>query len=69
MIITVEDNGVGITDEAIKNLAVLPNGSASIGLYNINTRLIRLYGQGLDIQSKAGTGTMVSFQIPFGEDG
>jgi sensor histidine kinase YesM len=68
MIFAVEDNGVGIPDEAVKNLAVLPNGSVSIGLYNINTRLIRLYGQGLNIKSETGTGTSVSFQIPYGED-
>ncbi|MPM13432.1 hypothetical protein SDC9_59789 [bioreactor metagenome] len=69
MVFTVEDNGVGITDEAVKNLEILPNGSVSIGLYNINTRLIRLYGQGLNIKSKTGAGTRVSFEIPYREDG
>jgi len=64
----VEDNGVGISEEAVKNLAVLPNGSVSIGLYNINTRLFRLYGQGLCIKSKTGEGTKVSFQTPYRED-
>jgi hypothetical protein len=68
MVFTIKDNGVGIPDEAIKKLAVLPNGSVSIGLYNIHTRLIRLYGQGLNIKSETGAGTSVSFQIPFGED-
>ncbi|MEA4815468.1 MAG: histidine kinase [Lachnospiraceae bacterium] len=68
MVFTVEDNGVGIPDDAVKNLAVLPNGSVSIGLYNINMRLIRLYGQGLSIKSETGTGTSVSFQIPYRED-
>lgn len=68
IVLTVEDNGAGITDEAVKNLAELPNGSVSIGLYNINTRLIRLYGQGLKIRSEAGCGTRVSFQIPYGEE-
>ena len=68
MVFTVEDNGVGITDDAVINLAVLPNGSVSIGLYNINTRLLRLYGQGLKINSKTGAGTRISFQIPYRED-
>ncbi len=61
----VEDNGIGIPDDTLKNLAVLPNGSVSIGLYNINTRLIRLYGNGLSIKSEIGTGTSVSFEIPY----
>ena len=68
MVFTVEDNGAGIPDEAVKRLAVLPSGSVSIGLYNINTRLIRLYGQGLKIRSEAGAGTSVSFQIPYREE-
>ncbi len=68
MIFIVEDNGVGIPDEAVKNLAVLPNGSVSIGLYNIHTRLIRLYGQGINIKSGTGAGISVSFQIPYRED-
>lgn len=68
MVFAVTDNGVGIPDEAVNNLAVLPNGSVSIGLYNIHTRLIRLYGQGLNIKSETGAGTSVSFQIPYGED-
>lgn len=64
MAFTVYDNGVGIPDKALKNLGVLPNGSVSIGLYNIHTRLVRLYGQGLNIRSEAGAGTRVSFEIP-----
>ena len=66
---SVEDNGVGISDDVLKNLAILPNGSVSIGLYNINTRLMRLYGKGLSIRSESGAGTSVSFEIPFREEG
>ncbi len=68
MVFFVEDNGIGIPEAALKKLAVLPNGSVSIGLYNIHTRLTRLYGQGLNIKSKTGSGTSVSFQIPCEED-
>lgn len=64
IVFTVEDNGAGMPAETIKMLTVLPKGSVSIGLYNINTRLIRLYGKGLSIKSEAGTGTSVSFQVP-----
>jgi len=64
----VEDNGIGIPQDVLKRLIVLPSGSVSIGLYNINTRLIRLYGEGLSINSKIGMGTRVSFKIPGKED-
>lgn len=67
VVFTVEDNGVGIPDDVLQNLAVLPNGSVSIGLYNINMRLTRLYGTGLRIKSEAGAGTRVSFEIPYME--
>lgn len=64
----VEDNGIGIPDSVFKNLIVLPTDSVSIGLYNINTRLIRLYGKGLSIKSASNIGTSVSFEIPFRKD-
>lgn len=64
MVFAVEDNGVGISGETLNNLTVLPKGSVSIGLYNINARLVRLYGQGLNIKSESGVGTRVSFKIP-----
>lgn len=67
VVFTVEDNGVGIPDDVLQNLAVLPSGSVSIGLYNINMRLTRLYGTGLRIKSEAGVGTSVCFEIPFME--
>jgi signal transduction histidine kinase len=68
VLFSVEDNGVGIPDEVLKNLTVLPKGSVSIGLYNINTRLTRLYGKGLSIESETGAGTRVSFEIPCREE-
>lgn len=65
VLFSVEDNGVGIPDGVLKNLAVLPSGSVSIGLYNIHSRLMRLYGKGLSISSEMGAGTSVRFEIPF----
>jgi sensor histidine kinase YesM len=67
VLFTVEDNGAGIADDILKALISLPNGSVSIGLYNINTRLARLYGKGLSITSQVGEGTCVSFEIPYKE--
>lgn len=63
----VKDNGTGIDEKKLGTLLDAPKGSASIGLYNINTRLFRLYGKGLCIQSTVNAGTSVSFEIPAGE--
>ncbi|MCK9252327.1 MAG: histidine kinase [Clostridiales bacterium] len=60
----VNDNGVGMPDDALNRLTLLPQGSGGIGLYNIHTRLTRLYGQGLTIQSERETGTSISFTVP-----
>lgn len=65
--IIVQDNGCGIGEEHMEGLLASPKGSASIGLYNIHTRLTRLYGKGLTIRSSNGNGTRVSFEIPFME--
>jgi len=65
VVFRVEDNGVGIPEDKLKDLAVMPGGSVSIGLYNINTRLVRLYGTGLCIKSGIEAGTSVSFEIPY----
>lgn len=61
----VQDNGVGIADEHIRNIVTEPNGSTSIGLYNIHMRLKKIYGNGLIIESRKGIGTSVSFEVPF----
>jgi two-component system, LytTR family, sensor kinase len=63
----VEDDGAGIPEKKLGALLDTPKGSASIGLYNINTRLLRLYGKGLMIRSAVNAGTRVSFDIPIGE--
>lgn len=64
--ICVSDNGSGIPDGEIPQL-MRPQAAQSIGLYNVNTRLERLWGQGLVIDSKAGVGTRVCFEIPVQE--
>ncbi len=67
MVFCVEDDGIGIPEDVLKGLVTEPRGR-SIGLYNINARLMRLYGKGLDISSQSGTGTRVSFEIPYRKD-
>lgn len=62
----VEDNGGGIPEEQLQTL-LTPRHGKGIGLYNIHTRLMRQYGNGLTIESAAGEGTRVSFEIPHTE--
>lgn len=55
----VKDNGVGMTKEKCR--AVLQDASSGVGLSNINWRLTRMFGQGLQIYSEEGEGTTVLF--------
>lgn len=64
LIMEVEDNGVGITEERLRRLKQeLKEGTAreSYGLVNVNNRIRLLYGQdsGVVIESEEGKGTCV----------
>jgi len=68
LFVAVLDNGIGIGPEDLARLREsiqIPNYK-SIGLTNVNSRLIMHYGpdSGLKIMSKLGWGTCVSFHIP-----
>jgi len=59
---SVKDNGVGMERE--KQQGVLWHESKSgVGLLNIDDRLRRLYGKGLQIKSIPGTGTEVTWSV------
>ncbi|MBO9605638.1 MAG: response regulator [Paenibacillaceae bacterium] len=64
--VEIADNGVGMSAEAIARATgrATQGGRNGIGLIHIHRRLIRLYGQGLRIESGPGNGTRVSFQLP-----
>ena len=69
--IKVEDNGVGIETERIKNILLnKEEGNSSsfnqIGIHNIDKRLRLIYGDeaGLKIMSALGEGTMICFNLP-----
>lgn len=69
--ISVEDNGCGMSQEETRKLRNSvenrnPEIKSSIGLYNINQRLILSYGKkaGLQIMSEEGKGTIISFTFP-----
>jgi two-component system sensor histidine kinase ChiS len=40
-----------------------------VGLFNIDSRLKRLYGKGLQINSSPGLGTEVTWSIPIKREG
>ena len=67
----IEDNGIGMSQEVIRKLENAGTEEAlssdnSIGLVNINSRLILLYGEdySLKIRSVIGQGTVITINIP-----
>ncbi|MFD2211327.1 sensor histidine kinase [Virgibacillus halophilus] len=71
ILFTVEDDGGGMDENTLQrikiNLLDSENGMKGIGLYNANRRLLLLYGEhaGLSIESTLGSGTKITFQIPY----
>lgn len=63
ILISVKDDGVGIPSEELCQL-LSDDFTGSIGLKNINKRLIIEYGQGLLIESVLGSGTTATIYIP-----
>ena len=68
--IAVHDDGIGIPAAKLDSLLQDAPDRKSIGLVNINKRLLAIYGpdNGLRITSTYGTGTTVSFTIPKQEE-
>lgn len=62
LLVKVLDTGVGMPKSKIYD--ILSSGAKGIGVYNVNSRLIRLYGQKLRIVSKPNKGTSVIIKIP-----
>ena len=62
--IAISDNGVGMSEDRV--LTILSHDSKSIGLNNINQRLILMYGREyhLKVQSAEGIGTTIYINIP-----
>ncbi len=68
MEIIVEDNGVGMPEEKIRELldTKTAEDTKSIGIYNIHMRMKMFYGEeyGIAITSKEGEGTCVKLRMP-----
>jgi two-component system, sensor histidine kinase YesM len=74
--ICVEDDGVGMEEEALRRLhrqlsETRDTASGSIGLHNISQRIQLLYGEpyGLEVESEPDRGTTVRLYLPLGEVG
>ncbi|MDQ8738999.1 sensor histidine kinase [Paenibacillus sp. LHD-38] len=74
-IVTVEDNGPGMSAEQLREIKEAMNnasdwtGDRRIGLRNVHQRLRLMFGDpyGLSIESEPGSGTMVSIILPLNE--
>lgn len=63
--ITVEDDGIGMSEPAERILAREGDGNGGgVGLKNIHQRMLRQFGRGLEIESVSGIGTKVVLRIP-----
>lgn len=63
--IVVEDNGVGMPKERLERL--FEENSSGVGLRNIEFRMRRHYGYGLNIESEVDLGTRVTITVPAAE--
>lgn len=64
--IEIKDDGVGIEEKRLEMILTDERSDQGVGMLNINHRLRRLYGTGLEITSEVGIGTCVKFVIPGG---
>ncbi|GAB6928142.1 ATP-binding protein [Paenibacillus sp. JCM 10914] len=63
--VMISDNGIGMSSERIQSLLAGKQQESGVGLRNINSRLLTLYGKGLRIESEPEQGTRVCFRAPF----
>lgn len=64
VLLCVEDDGVGIKSENIPLLLNNKLKNVGIGLYNVEKRMLAIYGHGVDIESEPGKGTKICLKIP-----
>ena len=66
IVLSVEDDGVGMDEATLKSVLVTNPLRRCIGLSNVNERLRSLFGvhAGLVLESRPNRGTRVSFRVP-----
>lgn len=64
--ITVEDDGVGIDPETLRDVLAGRPSAEHIGLRNVDSRLRQVYGNGhgLVVETNIGAGTLVTMRVP-----
>lgn len=62
LILRVEDDGIGMAEYKVKDL-LNDKADGGVGVRNVNNRLVSIYGQGLEIQSEVGKGTIITLRI------
>jgi two-component system LytT family sensor kinase len=64
--ISIDDDGVGTSPEAVQRILDGVSRADSIGLGNVDARLRQIYGDdfGLVVETAEGAGTRVSFRVP-----
>ncbi len=67
--IAVRNNGMGIEDDLLKTILSENGKKGSVGIKNINKRLINLYGKGIEITTGTDGETTVSFMVPINKAG
>lgn len=66
LVIAVEDNGVGMTEERIREIMNREESVKSMGVRNVDNRIKLTFGSeyGLKIESRPGVGTRVTMTLP-----
>ena len=62
-ILEIKDNGIGF-DVSRLSLTDAEQVRKGVGIKNIDSRLKKIYGRGLSIESKSGIGTEIKWTIP-----
>jgi two-component system LytT family sensor kinase len=62
--VTVEDDGVGMTEEKLASVLKGTDKNLGIGLINIRNRIQKIYGRKIEIRSAEKQGTFVRITIP-----
>ena len=65
-LITIEDDGVGVDPDVVRDALIGRTSSASVGLANVDERLRTVYGNdyGIVVDTAPGHGTKVTLRVP-----